>query len=316
MRRLSRPLRPQASWRTPQRDPARDPRPDPPPARSAVAILVLGVAIGVAIGLFGALYAADLRQAAPEPRPEPLPSRAAQLAEGRRLGLQLLTVVADAGAKGRGVFFAGDAPLAAKATVALYRSLLVRGSVWRAWGTDGTLRAGVADWWRAYAIEFTGDADGKHTWHDVWMALPVGDAGALDEPSWWVHGPLADGALDAAVRALNGRILVDWRRPGRSRATGLQLMNAHLINEPSADEEENIGGMNGARCADGLDWCGTVLEAKASRAVRPGDELLWCYGEGYARSYEPAAACADDAARLGAGGPAEEPPRGVQHTAF
>jgi len=71
-----------------------------------------------------------------------------------------------------------------------------------------------------------------------------------------------------------------------------------MINEPAGDEDENIIPLSGVGCeavahgdAGGVRYCGSVLQARTSRPVASGEELRWCYGEGYQREYEEGRRC-------------------------
>ena len=213
----------------------------------------------------------------------------AQLGFAQRAGVSPLTVVLST-RKGRGVFYAGDDELPAGSAVGVFRALLVGPAALDAWRADGTL-----DWafWRRYAVTVEDD-EGKR-----YLALPVGELGALDEPTWWRQGPLAAPALADAKRALRQRVVVDFSRL-TGGPDGPALLTGHLLNEPSPGEDESVGHLAGSSCAaaaGGEDACGAAFVALTRRAVQPGEELTWCYGEDYARDYDAAPACLDDAAR-------------------
>ena len=268
-----------------------------PPTQSvrSVALVLCGIVIGLALPHVKSLFAADATAGDAE-----LPSREQQLAEMKLGQVSVPLVVESIGAKGHGVFYAGSAPLPAGTVVSLYRCLLVRSDVMRAWRDEGVVSKEAWRFWRRYTVEVSGDEDGRHLWRDQWQALPVGDVGALDSPSWWRHGELSERAVGRALEAINARRLVDWRRPAHSPSLGTLLFNAHMINEPSDDAAENVEGLHGSRCAESAEevrWCGAVLRAKTSRELQPGQELLWCYGEGYERDYRAGATCLDDASR-------------------
>ena len=82
--------------------------------------------------------------------------------------------------------------------------------------------------------------------------------------------------------------------------------SAHRFNEPSAGDApssiEHISDWPSGGYARGEGGpcsllraearvCGTVLEARTRRALRPGEELAWCYGGGYTRHYRASAEC-------------------------
>lgn len=206
---------------------------------------------------------------------------------------------------GRGVIYLGEDVLPPGSTVGLYRALLVRKDVLYEWIDDGTIEKDVwQDFWKYYSVEFTLEED---TTGSSWMAIPVGDAGkGPDEATWWVQGPIAEKKFEEALISLNARVLVDWRRLAAGEGGRHYLFNAHIINEPSGggtvsmdgellqDEKKNIGHLHGSGCSDGLTYCGAVFEAKTSRNVQPGEQLLWCYGKNYARDYPVAQMCLTD----------------------
>jgi hypothetical protein len=163
------------------------------------------------------------------------------------------------------------------------------------------------------------------------MALPVGDVEkGPDDATWWVQGRISQDKLDEAVSALNAKILVDWRRLAAGSSGQLHMFNAHKLNEPSAggeigingelldEEEENISHLTGSGCSPTRgsapaaassstdsaqtsdkeeQFCGAAFEAKTSKNVYPGDQLVWCYGQSYERKYRVAQTCLDDDTR-------------------
>ena len=215
-------------------------------------------------------------------------------------------------ASGLGVVYVGEEELPPGTTVGLFRSLLVRRDVLFRWVDDGTLESGVwGEFWGHYSVEFTADGPENGT---SWMALPVGDVGAgPDDPSWWRQGTISKDELDEALRAINAKALVDWRRLAASEdgSGRFLLFNAHMINEPSAasvgfdgslleEEEENVGHLAGSQCQqseeDGndIEYCGAAFAAITNKPVQPGDSLLWCYGETYERNYPVGRLCLND----------------------
>lgn len=212
--------------------------------------------------------------------------------------LDPLTVVMRIPGRGKGLVYVGEKSLVPDTTVALYRILLVRKDVWRSWLEDNTISLDLWNsFWMAYTVEFSGEVDDDHTW----MGLPVGDLGTVDEPTWWSYGELSPHQLQQALEAIHRKILVDFRRIGKgisSKTQSLHYFNAHLINEPSSneheEEEENISHLTGSGCPGTLKYCGTAFEAKTSREVHPGEQLLWCYGNTYKRNYSVSETCLSD----------------------
>ena len=221
-----------------------------------------------------------------------------KLADMKLAGVTVPLVVADAGAKGRGVFYAGAESLAAGTVVSLYRCLLVRADVLRAWRADSTVSADAWAFWREYAIEFAGE--GGQRWTDQWMALPglrrcgsdpissyrrlcssqrlaahafgsdataVGDAGELDAPSWWRHGTLSGDALGGAMGAVEARRLVSWQRPAHTPSLGTLMFNAHLINAPPPVEQ---GPAREERCLPPWTEGGRALHPPYGTSDLPG----------------------------------------------
>ncbi len=254
----------------------------------SIALLAAGCAIGIAVAPLG--RASDSRATNAVATPE-VPSHAQQLADAEQLGISVPTVVSHAPGKGLGVLYAGSGPLPARSVASLYRCLVVRADVLREWRADGTLLPGVWEFWLRYSMDVSGDEQGKHTWRDQWQALPVGDLTRLDEPGWWRHGSLSDAAVSRAIEAMNAQRLVDWRRPAHSPTLGHLFFNAHLINEPSGAEAVNVEPILGAGCGEEVKWCGSVVQARTVKTVQPGGQLLWCYGDTYAREYGVGLAC-------------------------
>jgi len=210
-----------------------------------------------------------------------------------------LTVVMRIPGMGNGVVYVGEEDLPADTTVALYRMLLVRKDVWQTWLHDGTLSLHLWNsFWMAYAVEFTVQDDDH-----AWMGLPVGDLGTPNDPTWWSYGELSSHSLQQAIQAIHLKILVDSNRIARGTAhpPTLHFFNAHLLNEPSShhdhQNEENVSHLAGSGCPQSLQYCGTAFEAKTSKTVYPGEQLLWCYGETYRRSYSVAKTCLNDSLR-------------------
>mmetsp|Transcript_33526 Transcript_33526/g.98787 ORF Transcript_33526/g.98787 Transcript_33526/m.98787 type:complete len:311 (+) Transcript_33526:251-1183(+) len=224
-----------------------------------------------------------------------------------------VSVVSDkASSHGRGAIYLGEEMLLPGTTVGLFRALLVRKDVLYKWIDDGTMAENVwQDFWKYYSVEFTSESneDEKITGTTTsWMAIPVGDVDkGPDDATWWIQGPISDDRFEEALTSLNAKVLVDWRRLAAGDKGQLYLFNAHIINEPSAgggvdmdgellheEEKENISHLHGSGCSDGLMYCGAVFEAKSSKNIHPGEQLLWCYGKGYARRYPVSQMCLHD----------------------
>ena len=211
-----------------------------------------------------------------------------------RANMSPITVVMESEKKNKGVFFVGDESLPPDTTIGLYRMFMIQKGVLENWIESGRIdKHAWEEFWIYYSVEFINghdDNDGINNQNDdVWMGLPVGDVnGNIEEPSWWTYGILSMDQLNQAIMALNQRILVDWRRLASNSNNSLSFFHAHLLNEPSTHETENIGHLIGSGCLafDGgtdLQYCGTAFEANTKISVEPGDELLWCYGPTFKR---------------------------------
>ena len=225
-----------------------------------------------------------------------LPSERAQLDAQLEHGISPLLIVAASEGTGRFVYSAHAQTLQAGTLVGLYRCLLVRTKRFEKWQREGLVHAGVDDFWRNYTVTLRFDDSPKREW----LCLPVGDAKGSDEDDWWTLGSLSTPALQSALAGLNARQLVSWQRaydPAQvsddSLPSSRLLSLAHIFNEPTGEDEPpnvDVRAYGAFHCGK-KSYCGIMMAAAATRPIRLGEHLVWCYGEGFTRHYAVSSHC-------------------------
>lgn len=198
--------------------------------------------------------------------------------------------------KGVGVFYAGTKTLPKGTVVGAWQTLVVREDLVDEWIDSGKLAntSDVQTFWETYSIEYKYEDD-EYTGR--WFAFPVGAQPGLP---WHNYGALDDAQTDAAVYAFNNRTLPDWTTGVMQQEKGTDVVQllpfvGHLMNEPSGDEPRTMGPMSGQKACsfvgEDVRVCGGILEASTMIDVKPGAELVWCYGGTYKRGYDLGRAC-------------------------
>ena len=105
-----------------------------------------------------------------------------------------------------------------------------------------------------------------------WTCFPVGE---LPGEPWWNAfgwGRLHESQIQTALRAHSQQVLADWatgRRWISTRSGAYYSMNAHVMNEPSGQEDATIASVDQpAPCktyGDGLRLCSTLILAHTVR---------------------------------------------------
>ena len=207
------------------------------------------------------------------------------------LGVMSTVVVSQPG-RGRGLFYAGDTTLPVNTLVALYPCFLIRQDQLNEWARAGLVDTKTSEFWLRYATEWGAGTSSRSSGGGVFYCHPVGGHGARG--SWFRMGVLDDQTVRRARAALNTKTLAPWDESFRG-PEGVRLStNGHIMNEPSGEERATAQLYQGPPCEvfeSGLRVCGSVMEARTIREVRPGEPLTWCYGHGYHREYEVAQSC-------------------------